>query len=159
MRKGWSPKAQKGLRGGRQGERGDGVALSFRRLPKDPFGKGGPSWSPLPQQSEQNLGNGLSVSPPREDTGPDVGCLRADLRVQSEELGGLGWAILPALEHWRGLQTQEQKNWGSWGSEGEHLLRAQGRLGPEQQGLKWGKETCPATLGIRQWGQESDSYP
>ena len=33
----------------------------------------------------------VSVSPPhREDTGPDVGCLRADLRVQSEELGGLG---------------------------------------------------------------------
>ena len=55
MHKGWSPKAQKGLREEQTGERGDGVALFFQRLPKDPFGEGGPSWTPLPQ-SEQNLG-------------------------------------------------------------------------------------------------------
>ena len=55
MHKGWSPKAQKGLREEQTGERRDGVALFFQRLPKDPFGEGGLSWTPLPQR-EQNLG-------------------------------------------------------------------------------------------------------
>ena len=45
--------------------------------------------APSPNRGSRIWGM-VTVSPlPPEDTGPDVGCLRADLRVQSEESGGL----------------------------------------------------------------------
>lgn len=83
MHKGWSPKAQKGLREEQTGERRDGVALFFQRLPKDPFGEGGLSWTPPPTERAES-GTGIwemiTVSPLLQRTaGPNVGCLRAHI--------------------------------------------------------------------------------
>lgn len=94
MCKGWSPKAQKGLREEQAGERGDGLYSPFRDSQKTLSVKAGLRGPPSHRASriwDWNLGNGHSVSPPPEDSRTQCRVSEGtDLRAQSEELGGLG---------------------------------------------------------------------